>query len=53
MPVIGAVVEAYIDTDDLNPIIMNLTDDASGADLVANDGIYSRYKIYCFIKISA
>ncbi|KAK1163919.1 calcium-activated chloride channel regulator 1-like [Acipenser oxyrinchus oxyrinchus] len=43
LPVLGANVTAFIETNSGNPYVLSLLDDGSGADAVKVDGIYSRY----------
>ncbi|KAE8610708.1 hypothetical protein XENTR_v10012214 [Xenopus tropicalis] len=43
LPVIGANVTAIIEPVNGNPVTLELWDNGAGADIVRNDGIYSRY----------
>ncbi|XP_069498845.1 calcium-activated chloride channel regulator 1-like [Ambystoma mexicanum] len=43
LPVVGANVTAIIDPEKGDPLILNLADNGSGADIAKNDGIYSRF----------
>ncbi|NWH61210.1 CLCA1 regulator, partial [Geococcyx californianus] len=43
LPVLGATVIATIEKDGAAPIILQLLDNGAGADMMKNDGIYSRY----------
>ncbi|XP_030062589.1 calcium-activated chloride channel regulator 2 [Microcaecilia unicolor] len=42
-PVLGANVTAVIEPETGDPIVLPLADDGAGADVVKNDGIYSKY----------
>ncbi|XP_019515460.1 PREDICTED: epithelial chloride channel protein-like [Hipposideros armiger] len=43
LPVLGINVTAFIETEDGHQVILELRDNGAGADIVKNDGIYSRY----------
>nr|XP_033771692.1 calcium-activated chloride channel regulator 2-like [Geotrypetes seraphini]XP_033771693.1 calcium-activated chloride channel regulator 2-like [Geotrypetes seraphini] len=42
-PILGANVTAVIEPETGDPIVLSLADDGAGADVVKNDGIYSKY----------
>ncbi|OCT85204.1 calcium-activated chloride channel regulator 1 [Xenopus laevis] len=43
LPVIGAKVTAAVQPPSGTPVILDLLDNGAGADIVKNDGVYSRY----------
>nr|XP_019607312.1 PREDICTED: LOW QUALITY PROTEIN: epithelial chloride channel protein-like [Rhinolophus sinicus] len=43
LPVLGINVTAFIETEDGHQVTLELWDNGAGADIVKNDGIYSRY----------
>ncbi|NXN63654.1 CLCA1 regulator, partial [Himantopus himantopus] len=43
LPVLGATVTATIEKDGAAAVILELLDNGAGADMIKNDGIYSRY----------
>ncbi|XP_062992777.1 calcium-activated chloride channel regulator 2-like [Elgaria multicarinata webbii] len=42
-PILGANVTAVIEPEDGDPIILDLFDSGAGADIIKNDGVYSKY----------
>uniref|UniRef100_A0A8C2P9R2 Calcium-activated chloride channel regulator 2 n=1 Tax=Capra hircus TaxID=9925 RepID=A0A8C2P9R2_CAPHI len=42
-PVLNATVTATIEPETADPVMLKLFDDGAGADVIKNDGIYSRY----------
>uniref|UniRef100_A0ABM5G8L8 Calcium-activated chloride channel regulator 2-like n=1 Tax=Pogona vitticeps TaxID=103695 RepID=A0ABM5G8L8_9SAUR len=42
-PILGANVTAIIEPEDGDPIFLDLLDNGAGADLIKNDGVYSKY----------
>ncbi|XP_006169759.1 calcium-activated chloride channel regulator 2 [Tupaia chinensis] len=42
-PILNATVTATIETKTGDPVVLKLSDDGAGADIIKNDGIYSRY----------
>ncbi|KAM8789740.1 calcium-activated chloride channel regulator 1-like [Rhynchonycteris naso] len=45
LPVLGANVTAFIENEEEHEVMLELWDNGAGADIVKNDGIYSRYFI--------
>ncbi|XP_042853660.1 calcium-activated chloride channel regulator 2 isoform X3 [Panthera tigris] len=42
-PILNATVTATIEPETADPVVLKLFDDGAGADIIKNDGIYSRY----------
>lgn len=42
-PILNATVTATVEPEDEDPVTLKLFDDGAGADVIKNDGIYSRY----------
>ncbi|XP_051021629.1 LOW QUALITY PROTEIN: calcium-activated chloride channel regulator 2 [Acomys russatus] len=42
-PILNATVVATVEPEDRDPVVLQLLDNGAGADVIKNDGIYSRY----------
>ncbi|XP_061489542.1 calcium-activated chloride channel regulator 2-like isoform X2 [Rhineura floridana] len=48
-PILGANVTAVIEPENGDPIILDLFDNGAGADMIKNDGVYSKY-LFSFMR---